>query len=166
MDNLSLENIPQVSNSLRAFALKLTKNQQDAEDLIQETFLRAYVHQDKFTKGTNLMSWLYTILKNLFINNYRKAATRKTVFDAPQNIQRINSTSTEVENEAFSTITMEEIQNAIDKLNNLYRVPFLMHYQGYKYQEIADELSLPLGTVKNRIHIARKALKSSLGHHA
>ncbi|WP_020533674.1 RNA polymerase sigma factor [Flexithrix dorotheae] len=154
--------LKEVSPSLKPFAIKLTKDLEDANDLIQDTMLKAYSNRDKFAQGTNLKAWLYTIMKNTFITNCQRLARRKTFVDTTDNLHFINSTSEVTENLAFSSFAMKDIQNAITHLDDTYKVPFLMHFQGYKYHEIADNLQIPIGTVKNRIHIARKELKSKL----
>ncbi len=149
----------QMSNYLHAFAYNLTKNVDDSRDLYQETAFRALTNRDKFRPGTNFKAWLFTIMKNIFINNYRKKVKANTLFDSTDNQYYINSGSNQVHNDAGSNIMMKELNGMLDSLDDSIRVPFLMHYQGYKYQEIADALELPLGTVKSRIFFARKALK-------
>lgn len=148
--------------SLRPFALSLTRDMEDAHDLIQETLLRALSSQEKFAEGTNLKAWLYTIMKNIFINNYRRNKKRNTIIDTTEDMYVINSNSTRVMNLGESNISMENVTNAVNLLNEEFRVPFMMHYQGFKYHEIADHLTLPIGTVKSRIHFARKELKKKL----
>jgi RNA polymerase sigma factor (sigma-70 family) len=148
--------------SLRPFALSLTRDMEDAQDLIQETLLRALSSQEKFTEGTNLKAWLYTIMKNIFINNYRRNKKRNTIIDTTDDMYVINSNSTQVGNTGESNIAMENVTYAVNMLQEEFRVPFMMHYQGFKYHEIADHLTLPIGTVKSRIHFARKELKKKL----
>jgi RNA polymerase sigma-70 factor (ECF subfamily) len=152
--------INEMANMLQAFAYKLTKNSEDSKDLYQETAFRALTNQDKFRPGTNLKAWLFTIMRNIFINNYRKKVKANTIFDATDNQFYLNSGGETVQNNAESDILMQELTGMIDTLDDSIRVPFLMHYYGYKYQEIAEQLSLPLGTVKSRIFFARKELKS------
>lgn len=144
---------------LHNFAYNLTKNKEDAKDLFQETAMRALTNRDKFRIGTNFKAWTFTIMKNIFINNYRKKARSKTIIDSTDNMYYINSGSNAVDNSAESNIMMEELYKMIGELDETIRVPFLMHYKGFKYQEIADQLELPLGTVKSRIFFARKELK-------
>ncbi|MCP4437885.1 MAG: RNA polymerase sigma factor [Aureispira sp.] len=148
-----------LSSLLQAFAYKLTKSSEDSKDLYQETAYRALVNQDKFRVGTNLKAWLFTIMRNIFINNYRKKIKANTIFDTTDNDYYLNTGGKTVVNNAESAMMMDELQGMIDKLDNTIRVPFLMHYYGYKYQEIADQLDLPLGTVKSRIFFARKELR-------
>jgi RNA polymerase sigma-70 factor (ECF subfamily) len=152
---------------LHNFAYNLTKNGEDAKDLFQETAFRALTNRDKFRIGTNFKAWSFTIMKNIFINNYRKKARSKTIIDSTDNMFYINSGSNAVDNGAESNIMMEELSKMIGGLDEIIRIPFLMHYKGFKYQEIADELGLPLGTVKSRIFFARKELKQLvLGRYA
>ena len=151
-----------LNTPLHSFAYKLTKNSDDAEDLFQETAFRALTNREKFRVGTNFKAWCYTIMKNIFINNYRKKVKRNTIIDSTDNLFFINSGSTKVYNKASDNLMMEELQAMIDDLDESIRRPFLMHHEGYKYQEIADELVLPLGTVKSRIFFARKELKEKI----
>jgi RNA polymerase sigma-70 factor (ECF subfamily) len=149
----------EMTSLLRAFAFNLTKNTEDAKDLYQETAFRAMTNRDKFRPGTNLKAWLFTIMKNIFINNYRKKVKANTIVDSTENLYYINSGSSVIANQGDSNIMMKELSGMIERLDDNIRVPFLMHYQGYKYQEIADYFDLPLGTVKSRIFFARKELK-------
>ena len=147
---------------LHAFAYNLTKNIEDADDLFQETAYRAISNLDKFRAGTNLKAWLFTIMKNIFINNYRKKSKAKTIVDTTDNLYYINSGGTSVSNGSESNIMMEELNKLIDNLDENLRKPFMMHFKGFKYQEISDQLELPLGTVKSRIFFARKELQNKI----
>ena len=149
----------QMTSLLQAFAYNLTKNQEDAKDLFQETAFRAMTNREKFRPGTNFKAWLFTIMKNIFINNYRKKMKANTIMDSTDNMFYINSGPTVIANTGDSNIMMKELTTMIESLDESIKIPFLMHYQGYKYQEIADHFSLPLGTVKSRIFFARKELK-------
>ncbi len=153
----------QMSALLNSFAYNLTKNAEDAKDLFQETAYRALTNRDKFRPGTNFKAWLFTIMKNIFINNYRKKVKANTIMDSTDNLYYINSGSAVISNQAESNIMMKELTKMIGELDDSIKIPFLMHYQGYKYQEIADHLGLPLGTVKSRIFFARKELKDAIG---
>ncbi len=152
----------EMTNLLNAFAYNLTKNMEDAKDLFQETAYRAMTNRDKFRPGTNFKAWLFTIMKNIFINNYRKKTKANTIMDSTDNLYYLNSGSTTISNSAESNIMMKELIGMIEGLDDSVKVPFLMHYQGFKYQEIADHLELPLGTVKSRIFFARKELKAAI----
>ncbi len=148
-----------MSKLLHAFAYNLTKNTEDAKDLFQETSFRALTNKDKFRPGTNFKAWLFTIMKNIFINNYRKKVRANTIMDSTDNNYYLNSGTAVIANGAESNIMMEELTGMIDGLEDGIRIPFMMHYEGFKYQEIAEELDLPLGTVKSRIFFARKEMK-------
>jgi RNA polymerase sigma-70 factor (ECF subfamily) len=154
--------LDQMTLMLNAFAYNLTKNMEDAKDLYQETAFRAITNRDKFLPGTNFKAWMFTIMKNIFINNYRKKVKANTIFDSTDNQYFINSTSTMVRNEGETNIMMEELDGMVNALDESVQIPFVMHYEGYKYQEIAEELQLPLGTVKSRIFFARKELKEKI----
>lgn len=149
----------QLTPSLNAFAYTLTKNREDAKDLFQETAFRAVKNQDKFRVGTNFKAWLFTIMKNIFINNYRKKVKQNTFMDTTDNDYHINSGNATVFNDAESNIMTRELHGMISGLDKNIKVPFIMHFNGYKYQEISDYLDLPLGTIKSRIFFARKELK-------
>jgi RNA polymerase sigma-70 factor, ECF subfamily len=147
---------------LHSFAYNLTKNVEDAKDLYQETTFRALSNRDKFQPGTNFKAWMFTIMKNIFINNYRKKIKANTILDTTENQYYLNSGSHAAPNSAEGSMMMKELNGMIETLDDSIRVPFLMHFEGFKYQEIADELSLPLGTVKSRIFFARKELKDKI----
>jgi RNA polymerase sigma-70 factor (ECF subfamily) len=148
--------------SLKPYAINLTKNMDNAEDLLQETVYRALTNHEKYIEGTNLKAWLFTIMKNIFINNYRRAAKRNTLIDTTDNLYFINMPSINMAHTGSGNLMLEDINHAIDKLGDEYRVPFMMHFEGFKYHEIAEDLELPLGTVKSRIFFARKELKNQL----
>lgn len=152
----------EVSHSMKPHAIRLTKDEEKAKDLLQETIIKAYTNREKFATGTNLKAWFYTIMKNTFITNYQRMNRRNMFIDVTDNLHFINSSDSKIENNAFSNFATADISKAVSKLSNNFRVPFMMHYRGFKYHEIAERLSLPIGTVKNRIHIARKELKHSL----
>ncbi|MFZ4544001.1 MAG: RNA polymerase sigma factor [Saprospiraceae bacterium] len=154
--------LDQMQIMLNSFAYNLTKNMEDSKDLYQETAYRALTNREKFMPGTNFKAWMFTIMKNIFINNYRKKVTANTIFDSTDNQYFINSTATQVRNEGEANIMMEELNGMVDSLDKSIQIPFIMHYEGFKYQEIADELNLPLGTVKSRIFFARKELKEKV----
>lgn len=148
-----------LSGYLRSFALKLTNDAHAAEDLFQDTALRAFKHQDKFSSDSNLKAWLCTIMKNTFINNFRKKKRRGQILGDTKNLTFMDPESMSARNEGEGNVLIEELQDLIDTLDDNLREPFLMAYQGYKYEEICQHLSLPVGTVKSRIFCARKELK-------
>jgi len=151
-----------INPSLNAFAYNLTKNTDDAQDLMQETKFRAIHNKEKFRPGTNFKAWMFTIMKNIFINNYRKKVKANTIIDTTENLYYLNSSSNSVDNDVDRNLLMEEINGMIKSLDDSIRIPFMMHFEGFKYQEIADKFQLPLGTIKSRIFFARKALKAKL----
>lgn len=154
--------IESLTPSLKPFALKLTKDREDANDLLQETIVKAYTNREKFAEGTNLKAWMYTIMKNTFITNYQRMMRRNTFIDTTDNLHFINSSDSQITNKAINGFAMDDISEAIENLQDVYKVPFMMHFTGFKYHEIAEKLEIPIGTVKNRIHIARKELKAKL----
>ncbi len=158
--------IIQLSEPLMRYALSLTKNSEDANDLLQETTFKALKNSDKFKLGTNLKAWLYTIMRNQFINKYRKAKRKPVVLDGSDTNYLIDSNDRyKVRNEGDSDILMEELMGFIESLRKEHKEPFLMNYRGYKYDEIATKLGLPLGTVKSRIFLARKQVQKMIKNH-
>ena len=147
---------------LRGYALKLTQDHEDANDLVQETMLKAFKNKDKFEEGTNLKGWLYTIMKNIFINNYRRMVKGNIFTDDTEGQFYINQASFTAKNEGERNLVMKELNTAIDELAENLKIPFLMSFEGYKYEEIAEQLDVPLGTVKIRIHVARQRLMERL----
>lgn len=147
---------------LKPFAITLTRDTEDAKDLIQETMFRALANKDKYNVGTNIKAWLYTIMRNIFINNYRRKAKQSTIFDSTPNEFLLNLNQGAVANDAVAKINLKEVQEAIHHLPEIFRNPFLLYFDGFKYHEIADMLGEPLGTIKSRIHFARKLLKNQL----
>jgi RNA polymerase sigma-70 factor (ECF subfamily) len=151
-----------LTSLLHSFAYNLTKNTEDAKDLYQETTYRALFNRDKFQQGTNFKAWMFTIMKNIFINNYRKKVKANTILDTTDNQFYLNSGTHATTDAAEGDIMLKELNAMVDSLDASIRIPFLMHFEGFKYQEIADELELPLGTVKSRIFFARKELKDKI----
>ncbi len=147
---------------LKPFALSLTRDNETARDLMQETMYRALSNHDKYHAGTNIKAWLFTIMRNIFINDYRKKSRQNTVFDHTANDFLINYNQHAVANNAETGLSLKDIQQAIGKLPDIFRNPFVMYFEGYKYNEIAEHLNEPLGTIKSRIHFARKLLKEQL----
>ena len=147
---------------LKPFAINLTRDTEAANDLYQETLYKALANKEKYNVGTNIKAWLFTIMRNIFINDYRRKSKQKTIFDNTANDYLINLKQASVSNAAESEIRMKEINTAIHQLPEIFKVPFQLYFDGYKYQEIADVLAEPLGTVKSRIHFARKLLKERL----
>ncbi|HEX5553383.1 MAG TPA: RNA polymerase sigma factor [Chitinophagaceae bacterium] len=147
---------------LRPFAITLTRDNEAAKDLFQETMYRALANQEKYNVGTNIKAWLYTIMRNIFINNYRRKVKQNTIFDHTSNDYLLDYNQAAVANRAEANLGLKEIYRSIDKLPDIFRRPFMMYFEGYKYYEIADILREPLGTIKSRIHFARKMLKAQI----
>ena len=148
---------------LRPAAYNLTRDSDDAKDLVQETLLKAFANRDKFRPGTNLKAWLYTIMRNTFINHYNKVTKRTSSLDTTEHFQfSAKDSRMTTANRASGDFALNDIYAAIERLAEEFRVPFMMYYVGYKYLEISEQLKLPIGTVKNRIHLARKSLKEQL----
>ena len=147
---------------LEYFAKRLTSNESDAQDLLQETYLKALVFREKFVQTTNFKAWLFTIMKNIFINNYRRNVRTRTLIDTTDNLYHLNSSGQTISITPESEISRKEIQKTIDELEDDHRIPFEMHTQGFKYKEIAEALDISIGTVKSRIFFGRKKLMASL----
>jgi RNA polymerase sigma-70 factor (ECF subfamily) len=148
--------------ALQYFALSLTHNTEEAQDLLQDTMYKAVLYKDKFAESTNLKAWLYTIMKNTFINNYRKNVKTKQVVDNSKDLFLLNIPQTNSEVSPVSQISHKDISKVVSELEEDLRIPFLMYFEGYKYKEIADKYNLPIGTVKSRIFLARKKLMFQL----
>lgn len=156
------DEILSIDQPLKNFAIYLTKDIYKAEDLVQDTIFKALSNEDKFKRGTNLKAWLYTIMKNIFITNYQRLLRAKTFVDTTDNLHYINSAALSIQNEAYNSFIAEDIQKALNNTKSTYTKPFTMYCEGYKYHEIATILEVPIGTVKNRIHVARKNLQRQL----
>ena len=148
--------------SLRSYAYQLTRNVEDTNDLVQDTMLKALTYRSKFEDGTNLKGWLYTIMKNTFINNYRRMVKRNTFIDQTDNDYFLDSMSPMVKNEGELKFMRTDIDNAIDQLPMNLKKPLTMNFKGFKYHEIAAILNIPIGTVKTRIFVARRILREQL----
>lgn len=154
------DKINNIESILRAFSLKLTGNRVDADDLYQDTALRIMANSDKYKEGTNFKAWAITIMRNIFINNYRKKVRRGVMLDQTDNNYFIDSGSKVVRNEGESNASYKEMLAMVSALPQEFKEPFWMAYKGYKYDEIAEKLEAPLGTIKSRIFFARKKLKN------
>jgi RNA polymerase sigma-70 factor (ECF subfamily) len=150
---------------LKPFAVNLTKDSEVAKDLYQETLYKALANQEKYNVGTNIKAWLFTIMRNIFINDYRRRAKQQTIFDNTANDYLLNYRQASVSNAAETELRLKEIHQAIYQLPEIFKTPFLLYFEGYKYQEISDALNEPLGTIKSRIHFARKLLKEQISRY-
>jgi RNA polymerase sigma-70 factor (ECF subfamily) len=151
-----------LESSLRYFARKLTNNEEDANDLVQETYLKALTFRDKYSHNTNLKAWLFTIMKNIFINSYRRSKKAQTIIDTTDNLHYIHRHIDSFPVTPDSQYSEGEIMKVIGELEDDHRIPFEMHTQGFKYKEIADHLDISIGTVKSRIFFGRKKLMDRL----
>ena len=151
-----------MQGNLLSFALKLTMNKEEAQDLVQETTLKALNNEEKFVDNTNLKGWMMTIMRNIFINNYRKTARENTVVDTTDNSYHINLCQDSGYAAPDGAYAVSEISQIIARFPDDYRRPFSMHVAGYKYEEISAKLGMPLGTVKSRIFFTRQRLREIL----
>jgi len=151
-----------VQNDLFRFAIRLTRNRDDASDLLQDTSLKVLDNFDKFAEETNFKAWAYTLMRNIFINNYRRTVREKTYVDQTENLYHLNIPQTSGLDSPEGAYAISEITRAINGFNREFRQPFAMHVAGFKYESIAEEMNLPLGTVKSRIFFARKRLQQVL----
>ena len=147
---------------LKPFAMSLTRDVESAKDLLQETLYRALANKEKYNTGTNIKAWMYTIMRNIFINNYRRSAKQHTIFDHTPNDYLLDYNQFTTVNAAEINLSVKDIQLAVYHLPEIFKNPFQLYFEGYKYHEIADMLDEPLGTIKSRIHFARKLLKQQL----
>ena len=148
--------------NLLNFAYMLTSNRDDAYDLLQDTTLKALDNADKYVENTNFMGWVFTIMRNIFINRYRRMVRSATIVDTSDDLYRINTPENSLQPSPEETYLASEITEVVNSFPDGYRIPFTMHVAGYKYSEIAERMQLPLGTVKSRIFYARKFLQERL----
>ncbi len=147
---------------LQPFALSLTRDTELAKDLLQETIYRALANREKYHSGTNIKAWLYTIMRNIFINNYRRKNRHSSIVDQTARQYLQLQQQGVVSNTTESGLQLKEMEKAIADLPIIFKKPFQLYFEGYKYHEIAKALKEPLGTIKSRIHFARKLLKAEL----
>jgi RNA polymerase sigma factor (sigma-70 family) len=148
--------------ALLNFAMSFTKDINDADDLLQETYLKAIRYNHLYQEGSNLKAWLYTIMKNTYINNYRSLKMRRHVVENTEDLTSYHLVKSASANKAEAEFVFEDVNTALRYLAEEYRIPFLKYFEGYKYCEIAEELQIPIGTVKTRIFVARRMLRSKL----
>ena len=153
-------NLMSLQANMLNFAYMLTSNRDDAYDLLQDTTLKALDNEDKFTEGTNFKGWVFTIMRNIFINNYRRASRAATIIDQTEDLYHLNLSQDSGFETPEGSFGANEITDAINEFADEYRIPFSMHVAGYKYHEIAEKMNLPLGTIKSRIFFARKKLQT------
>lgn len=157
---LFAEEVTDMYPELFKYAFKLTTNKDDANDLVQDCILKALDNENKFVYQDNFKGWMFTIMRNIFINNYRQSIRELNLFKSNLPEERLTQIANE---ESFENIyDMKILHSAIDNLPHSIKEPFVLFMDGLKYREIAGKCDLPLGTVKSRIHFARKQLKAEL----
>lgn len=161
--------------ALYSAALRMTRNSADAEDLVQETYLKAYRAFGSFTAGTNLKAWLYRILTNAYINAYRAAKRRPEVSDVEdvedlylyRRLAPPDGSGRSAEEEVLSSLTDEEVKSALESLPDAFRISVILaDVEGFSYKEIAEITEVPIGTVMSRIHRGRRSLQKALHEYA
>lgn len=155
-------NLVNLQDNLHSFAYQLTSDHEAAADLVQDTTLKALDNEEKFTSDANFKGWVFTIMRNLFINNYRRTVRQATIVDTSEDLYHINSCQESALESPEDIIAVKDITNILKTFSEDFRVPFNMHIAGYKYSEIADHLNLPVGTIKSRIFFTRKRLQAAL----
>jgi RNA polymerase sigma-70 factor (ECF subfamily) len=153
--------------ALSTFAYHLTYNDTDADDLVQETYLKAFRFIDKYIEGTNAKAWLFKILKNVFINDFRRKSKSPAVEELPHTPDKIETHSSFPSQEVFDKTMGDEVTNAINSMSVDFRVAILLcDVEGFTYEEISKILNVPIGTVRSRLHRGRKELKEKLREYA
>lgn len=152
--------------TLRQMGFHFTHNRDDLQDLIQDTLARALRYKDRFVDGTNLKSWLFVMMKNIYINQYNQNVGRKTFADGTPGEYYLNAHGANTESLTERQLIAADLQDSISKLSEKFRTPFELHVEGYQYDEIADELDIPIGTVKSRIFKARERLQDMLADYS
>lgn len=151
-----------LQNNLLNFAYQLTSNREQAQDLLQDTTLKTLDNEDKYVDNVNFKGWIFTIMRNIFINNYRQNVRKATVIDQTEDLYHLNISQDSGLSTPEGSYAVKEISVALNSFSDDYRIPFNMFVAGYKYNEIAEAMNLPLGTVKSRIFFARKTLRKQL----
>lgn len=149
--------VKKIESLLIGFAMKLTRNKENAKDLMQETLMRSFASRTRFKEGTNFKAWVTTIMYNSYINHYRRAKTKNAVIKPIEDLSYLpGNLSNEMSGEKI--ILLKELKGMVNNLSDTYKIPFKMYTEGYHYNEIAEKMDLPMGTVKSRIFYARKKL--------
>jgi len=165
------QDVMQYAPQLYSAALRMTRNPADAEDVVQETFLKAYRAYDSYTEGTNLKAWLYRILTNTYINTYRKKQRRPTETELGElqdlylfkRLGETSGASQSAEADMLDAFVDSDITDALDALPETFRLPVIYaDVEGLSYKEIAEALDIPIGTVMSRLHRGRKVLQKKL----
>lgn len=155
-----------LQGNLFNFACQLTANREMAEDLVQDTTLKVLDNEEKYVDNVNFKGWVFTIMRNIFINNYRQNVRKATVIDQTEDLYHLNVCQDSGLDTPEGSFAVKEINVALNSFTDEYRIPFNMFVAGYKYNEIAEKLNLPLGTIKSRIFCARKKLREQLHDYA
>ena len=151
-----------MQENMMNFALMLTANRDDAQDLMQDTTLKVLDNQEKFVDNINFKGWVLTVMRNIFINNYHKIVRTQTVVDQGVDLYNLDVVNDSGFDSPDGAYQIKEITKAINSLNDELKIPFSMFLSGYKYNEIAEKLCVPLGTVQSRIFVARQELQKVL----
>lgn len=151
-----------MQENMMNFALTLTTNRDDAQDLLQETSLKVLDNREKYADNRNFKGWVLTVMRNIFINNYHKVVRTQTIVDQNADLYNLDVLNDSGFDTPDGSYQIQEITQAIDSLNDELKVPFSMYVSGYQYNEIAETLNVPLGTIKSRIFFARQELKKQL----
>lgn len=151
-----------LQGNLLSFAYQLTTNREEAQGLLQDTTLKALDNEEKYVDNVNFKGWIFTIMRNIFINNYRQTVRKSTVIDQTEDLYHLNISQESGLSTPEGSVAVKEIAAAVESLSDDYRIPFNMYVAGYKYNEIAEKMNLPLGTIKSRIFFARKRLREEL----
>lgn len=151
-----------LQSNLFNFACQLTANKEAAQDLVQDTTLKVLDNESKYVDNVNFKGWVFTIMRNIFINNYRRQVRCATVVDTTEDLYHLNLSQESGLSSPEGSFAAKEISVAINAFSQEYKLPFTMYIAGYKYAEIAEKMNLPLGTVKSRIFFARKRLQKIL----
>ena len=151
-----------LQSNLLSFAYQLTTNREQAQDLLEDTTLKALDNEDKYVDNVNFKGWIFTIMRNIFINNYRKVVRDQTFVDTTDNLYHLNLPRDAAFESTESAYDLKEMHRIVNALPREYKIPFSMHVSGFKYREIAEKLGLPLGTVKSRIYFTRQKLQQDL----
>jgi RNA polymerase sigma factor (sigma-70 family) len=148
--------------TLQTFTRRFTNDREESHDLVQDTMLKALIYKDKFRQDTNLKGWLFTIMRNTFINNYRRTQRARTSNDTTKDLYFLNVEEEHTFNRPQESMEFKEIWRNVNDIKEELLIPFKMYTSGYKYHEISEHLSIPIGTVKNRIFHARKEIQKRL----
>jgi RNA polymerase sigma-70 factor (ECF subfamily) len=159
-------NLLSIQENMRNFALMLTSNHHDAEDLMQETVLKVLDNKDKFVDNSNFKGWVLTVMRNIFINNYHKIVRSHVLMEQIPDFDGLDVVDEFGLETSEYFFQLQELADAINRLGDDLKIPLSMHLSGYKYAEIAESLHIPLGTVKSRIFFARRELQKELGEYS